>query len=180
MQIATVEHKLTSMHYTLHSFKAADMFNFWLSKQGDFSISFLPLPSCSNHIFIESLSGVGKAKKEIMMVPMRNVLLPNFSIFPSFCIQTSLLIRLSDFFLPDIPICKHLKTFPSQAVSFSQQMQADAANESTTTLRYQMWVLGLGYLALTNGNSYITLSAMSICMCLEEKTIFKILFHLQH
>lgn len=67
MQIATVEHKLTSMHYTLHSFKAADMFNFWLSKQGDFSISFLPLPSCSNHIFIESLSGVGKAKKEIMM-----------------------------------------------------------------------------------------------------------------
>lgn len=180
MQIATVEHKLTSMHYTLHSFKVADMFNFWLSEQGDFSISFLPLPSCSNHIFIESLSGVGRQKKRLWWFLWGRSFCQTSLFFPSFCIQTSLLIRLSDFFLPDISICKHLKTFPSQAVSFSQQMQADTANESTTTLRYQMWALGLGYLALANRNSYITLNAMSLCMCLAEMTIFKILFHLQH
>lgn len=95
--------------------------------------------SGSHHIFIDSLSGFWKAEKEIMMVPLRTVCGAKLLyLFPSLPVQTSLLIRLSDFFfspplpgfsfLPDISICKHLKTFPSHAVSLSQQMRADAAN----------------------------------------------------
>lgn len=49
--------------FSTSGFPSEEMFDFFLSP-----------PSSSHHIFIESLSGVGKAEKEITMVPLRTVL----------------------------------------------------------------------------------------------------------
>lgn len=113
------EHAFTDMHYTLHStFKMPDSPSEEMSS---------PPPSDIYRISFRGLEG----RKEITLVPLRTLLGAKP---PS---------RHPDWFfsLPDISICKLLKTFLSHAVSFSQQ--AATADESTTTLHYQKWALGL-------------------------------------
>lgn len=140
------------MHDTPHLFRAAFSFSCDIPSE---MLNFFPFPprSHSHHIFIESLLGFRKAEKEIMMVPLRTVLraklLYIFSILlhPDFPPD----LTVSFFSLSDISICKHLRTFPSHAVSFSQQM----LQMKTQTLCYQMWALGAGSLGFTNRNADI-------------------------
>lgn len=178
MQIAAIAmniHLLTSITLPaplrLHTFSSSD----FLSEEAIFS---LPSSLCSLHIFIESLSGVGKAEKEIMMVPQRTVLRAKLLyFFPSFCIQTSLLIRLSGFLSQTSQFVNIWKHFHLTLCHSRNRCKQALWMKAPQTLCYQMWALGLGSLAFTNGNSY---SAMSVCMCLVQKGFFKILFYSHH
>lgn len=76
--------------------------------------------------------------------------------FPSFCIQTSLLIRLSDFHSQTSQFVNIWKHFHLTLCHSRNRCKQTLQMKSATTLCYQMWALGLGSSALTNGNSYIT------------------------
>lgn len=106
----------------------------------------LPLLSLPSYIYRISFRGWGRQKKRLWWFLRELSFVPNsfFFLSSSLCIQTSLLIRLSEFLSQTSQFVNIWKHFHLTLCHSQQQMQPDTADKSGATFCYQMWTLGLG------------------------------------